>query len=89
MLPLTLRGSASAASISPHWDGLLLLQDIAEEGEGALKLPSVDGLSSLASVLEGGAEVAAASPGGLCVVDAGCCVADLRCQLAGVAIFES
>jgi hypothetical protein len=76
--PLTLRSAASAASVPPHGHGLLLLQDIAEEGEGTLKLPSVDGLSRLAGVLERGAEVAAASPRGLCVVDGDCCVADLR-----------
>jgi hypothetical protein len=76
--PLTLRSAASAAGVPPHGNGLLLLQDIAEEGEGALKLPSVNGLSRLAGVLERGAEVAAASPGGLCVVDGDCCVADLR-----------
>lgn len=63
-----------------------MLDDIAEEGKGTLKTPSVDSLGSLAGVLERGAEVAAASPGGLCVVDRGGCVADLRDQLAGVAI---
>ena len=83
--PLTLRSAAGAASVPPHGNGLLVLDDIAEEGEGTLKTPSVDGLGSLAGVLERGAEVAAASPGGLCVVDRGGCVADLRYQLAGVA----
>lgn len=75
--PLTLRCAASAAGVPPHRNSLLLLQNIVKEGDGALQLPSVDGLSSLARVLERGAEVAAASPSGLCVVDAGCCVADL------------
>jgi len=59
-----------------------MLEHIVEKGEGALKLPSVDSLRSLAGVLERGAEVAAASPGGLCVVDGGVCVANLRAQLA-------
>lgn len=86
--PLTLRGPASAAGISPHGNGLLLLQHIVEESKSALKLPSVNRLRCLAGVLERGAEVAAASPGGLCVVDAGCSVADLRYQLAAVAIRE-
>lgn len=84
---LTLCGAASAASVPPHGDGLLVLQNIAEVGEGALKLPSVDGLGSLAGVLEGGAEVAAASPRGLLVGDLSS-VADLGCQLAGVADFD-
>ena len=77
---LTLCSAASAAGVPPHGDGLLVLENISEEGEGALKLPAVDGLGSLAGVLERGAEVAAASPGGLCVVDRGGCVADLRCN---------
>jgi hypothetical protein len=63
-----------------------VLNNIAEEGNGTLKTPSIDRLGSLAGVLERSAEVAAASPGGLCVVDRDGCVADLRYQLAGVAI---
>lgn len=86
LVPLTLRSAAGAASVPPHGNGLLVLDDIAEEGKGTLKAPSVDSLGSLAGVLERGAEVAAASPGGLCVVDRGGCVADLRYQLAGVAM---
>jgi hypothetical protein len=54
-----------------------VLQDISEVGQRLVKLPSVDGLSSLASVFEGDTEVAAASARALCVVDGGCCVADL------------
>jgi hypothetical protein len=77
VLPLTLCGAASAAGIPPHGNSLLLFQDIAQKGKGTLKLPSVDGLGRLAGVLERGTKVAAASPGGLCVVDARCCVADL------------
>jgi hypothetical protein len=79
---LTLRSASSATSVPPHGDRLLLLQNVSEVGEGAVKLPSVDGLSSLAGVLEGNAEVAAASPGGLCVVNVGCCVADLEISSA-------
>jgi hypothetical protein len=55
-----------------------VLQDIAEVGEGALELPAVDGLGSLAGVLEGDAEVAAAGASRLCAVDAGCSVANLH-----------
>lgn len=64
-----------------------MLQDIAEVGEGALEFPAVDGLRSLAGVLEGYTKVAAASAGGLCAVDAGCSVANLpeliRCSQEG------
>lgn len=74
---LTLRTASSAAGISPHRDGLLVLQDILEVLRGAVEFPAVDGLRGLAGVLEGDAKVAAASPGGLCVVDGYCCVADL------------
>jgi hypothetical protein len=75
---LTLRSASSSASVPPHGDGLLVLQDISEVGERALKLPAVDGLGGLAGVLEGNAEVAAARAGRLCALDAGCCVANLH-----------
>lgn len=74
---LTLRSASSAASVPPHGDSLLVLQDIAEVGEGALEFPAVDGLGRLAGVLEGDAEVAAASASRLCAVDAGGSVANL------------
>lgn len=77
---LTLRSAAGAASVPPHGNGLLVLEHIVEEGKGTLKTPSVDSLGGLAGVLERGAEVAAASPGGLCVVDRGGCVANLHCN---------
>jgi hypothetical protein len=83
-IALTLRGAASAASISPHGDSLLLLQDISEVGERTLELPAVDGLGRLAGVLEGDTEVAAASAGALRVIDVGCCVADLCPRSASI-----
>lgn len=55
-----------------------MLQNIAEVGEGALKLPSVDGLGGLAGVLEGHTEVGTASAGALCVVEVGSSVTNLR-----------
>ena len=76
--PLTLSSASSATSVPPHRDGLLVLQDISEVGEGALELPAVDCLSGLASVLEGNAEVAAAGAGRLCAVNGGCSVANLQ-----------
>jgi len=75
---LTLRTTSGGSGVPPHRDSLLLLQNILEVGGSARELPSIDGLGSLAGVLEGDSEVAAASPGGLCVVDLGCCVADLQ-----------
>ena len=74
---LTLSGASSATGVAPHGDGLLVLQDIAEVGEGALKFPAVNGLSGLAGVLEGDTEVGTASAGALCVVEAGCSVTNL------------
>jgi hypothetical protein len=81
-LALTLRSASSAASVPPHGNGLLVLKDISKVGEGTLKLPAVDGLGSLASVLEGDAEVAASRASRLCAVDAGCSVANLHCVSA-------
>jgi hypothetical protein len=76
---LTLSCASSAAGEPPHGNGLLVLENISEVGQGALELPAVDGLGGLAGVLEGDAEVAAAGAGRLCAVDAGCCVANLHC----------
>lgn len=59
---LTLRGPASATSVTSHGDGLLLLDDVLEELLGALKLPAIDRLGRLAGVLEGRAEVRPAGP---------------------------
>jgi len=78
---LTLGSASSATGVAPHGDGLLVLQDIAEVGEGALELPSVDGLGGLAGVLERDTEVGTASAGALCVVEAVCCVTNLPEQL--------
>jgi hypothetical protein len=77
-IALTLRSPSSASGVPPHGDSLLVLKDISEIGEGALELPAVDGLGSLAGVLVGDAEVAAAGASRLCAVDAGCSVANLH-----------
>lgn len=50
-------GAADGATVAAHGDGLLLLADVLEEGLGALELPAVDGLGSLAGVLERHPEV--------------------------------
>lgn len=78
---LTLSGASSGTGVAPHGNGLLVVEDVAEVGEGALKLPSVDGLGGLAGVLERNTEVGAASAGALCVVEVGCSVTNLRQQL--------
>lgn len=73
----TLGGAASAASISSHGDGLLVLLDVLEEGNSALKLPAVDGLGGLASVLERHSEVGTAGAGRLRGLDLGGSVSNL------------
>ena len=55
----TLCGSASAACISSHWNSLLQHCDILEVLESAVEFPAVDGLRSLAGVLEADSQVAA------------------------------
>ena len=75
---LTLSSASNAAGVPPHGDSLLVLQDISEVGKGAVKLPAVDSLSSLAGVLEGYAEVAAAGASRLCAVNGGGTVANLQ-----------
>lgn len=53
----TLGSPADGTSVAPHGNGLLLVDDVLEEGLGALELPAIDRLGSLAGVLEGNAEV--------------------------------
>lgn len=72
----TLGSTASAPGISPHWHSLALLLDVLEVGEGALKLPAVDGLGGLASILEADSQVRATSAGALSGFDLGRSVAD-------------
>lgn len=76
----TLGSTASAPGISPHRHGLAVLLDILEECDGALQLPAVDGLGSLAGVLVGNAQVGAAGAGALRGLDVGGGVADLQCN---------
>lgn len=74
----TLGCSSGAAGIASHGDGLGLLLDVLEEGEGAGQLPSVDGLGSLSGVLEGNAEVGAAGASRLRGVNLCSSVSNLR-----------
>jgi hypothetical protein len=55
-----------------------VLLDVLKELDGALQLPSVDGLSGLAGVLEGDTEVGAARAGGLSRLDLGGSVTGLK-----------
>ena len=48
----TLRGATDAANEPAERDGLLLLGDVVEEGDGTLELPAVDRLSGFPRVLE-------------------------------------
>ena len=73
----TLSGAASAASIATHGNGLLVLFDILEKGDGALELPAVDGLRGLAGILERGSEVGTAGAGRLGGLDLSCSVTSL------------
>lgn len=68
---------SGAASIAAHGYGLLLFLHILEEGDGSMKLPAVDGLGSLSSVLERHSEVGAAGAGRLRRGNLLGCVADL------------
>lgn len=72
----TLGSTASAPSISPHGHRLGLVLDVVEIGEGALQLPSVDGLRGLAGVLERHTQVGTASAGALGGLDLGGGVTD-------------
>lgn len=69
--------TASAPGISPHGDGLDVALDVLEVLEGTGDLPAVDGLGSLAGVLERNTEVGTASAGGLGRLDFGGGVTDL------------
>ena len=85
----TLGSTASAPSIAPHGHGFDVVRDVLEVGEGAAQLPAVDGLGCLAGVLEGDAQVGAASARALGRFDVGGCVADLYrrdLRLVGVAL---
>ena len=61
----TLCSPPRAASISSQRYSLLVVNDVAEVGEGALQLPAIDGLGGLAGVFERDAEVGASCAGGL------------------------
>jgi hypothetical protein len=74
----TLGGAASAAGISSHGDGLLVLLDVLEELDSSLQLPAVDGLSGLSGVLEGNSEVGTAGAGRLGGLDLGRGVSNLE-----------
>ena len=74
----TLRGATDAAAEAAEGDGLLLLGDVVEEGNGALELPAVDGLGGFPRVLERDTEVRAAGAGRLGGRDLLGCVSNLQ-----------
>lgn len=69
--------AAGTASVAAHGDGLLVVLDVLEELDSTLELPAVDGLGSLAGVLEGDAEVGTAGAGRLGGQNLGRSVSDL------------
>lgn len=75
--------AASAAGISSHRDSLLMLLDVLQKGQGALKFPSVDGLSRLASVLERHPKIGTAGAGRLGGLDLSGGVSDLLQEREG------
>jgi hypothetical protein len=83
----TLGGAANGTAVAAHGNGLALGHDVLEELDRALKLPAVDGLSGLASVLERNTEVGTAGAGRLGRLDLSRSVSDLvieekeKCQL--------
>lgn len=64
-LSRTLGSAADGAGITAHGDSLALLLDVLEELDGTLELPAVDGLGSLAGVLERHTQVGTAGAGRL------------------------
>ena len=52
----TLCGPSSSAGVPPHGNGLPVLLDIVEKGDGAVELHARDSLRCLAGVLEGDSE---------------------------------
>lgn len=60
-----------------------MVLDVLEVGDCAAQLPAVDGLSRLAGVLVGDAQVGAAGARGFGGLDVGGCVADLLSQDCG------
>ena len=74
----TLSGASSSTGVSAHGDSLLVLLNVLEELHGALKLPSVDGLGGLTSVLERNTEIGTAGASRLRRVDFGGSVSNLE-----------
>lgn len=74
---LTLSGPPGAPGIPPHGYSLLVVNHIVQIGEGARKLPAIDGLRRFAGVFEGDTKVRAAGSSGFSRLDLCCCVADL------------
>lgn len=72
-----LGSTASAPGISPHRYSLMVLFHILEVADSAAELPPVDGLCSLARILEGDAEIGTTGAGRLGRFDGGGSVAYL------------
>lgn len=73
----TLGSAAGTAGVAAHGNSLVVALDVLEELESTLELPAVDGLGSLAGVLERDTEVGAAGAGRLGGQNLGRSVTDL------------
>ena len=82
----TLGGTADAAAVTSHGDGLLLLADVLEELLGAGELPAIDGLGGLAGVLERNTEVRPAGASRLRRGDLSCSVPNLNMRETAVSL---
>ena len=71
-------GAPGGSGVAAHGHGFLVLEHVAQVGEGAVELPAVDRLGGFACVFEGDAEVGASRTGGFRGVDLGGGVADLE-----------
>ena len=79
---LTLCGTSSSTSVSPHGHGLLVLDDIVEESLCPLQLPAIDGLGGLSGVLEAHTKVGSPRAGALRRVNLRRCVSNLPSQIS-------
>jgi hypothetical protein len=85
----TLSSASNATGIAAHGNSLLLLLNILEELLRTLELPAVDRLCRLPGVLEGNAEVGAASAGRFGGMYLCRCVPDLFIRIVWVSICAS
>jgi hypothetical protein len=62
---LTLRSTSGSASVSPHGNGLLVIDDVGEKRLRTLQFPAIDGLGGLPCVLKAYTKIGTAGAGAL------------------------